>query len=237
MINKGACHGYEHKSAQTQQCTGLPSAARYFDQNQQTTRVRSLGAIAINPKKLATHLVICHHILQNFMKMKNFLPVLACVLSLAGNSLFAKEMPAILLQPINDDNTANVVSTKNIYGKCAGEVVAILGIISENFDGYTNFSVDVSGNPDIILRGENKETSFGKLLSDYNVVHCVKTKHGFRLVIASHCGGSVCSDSFDFNIIDTTSHKIIAPANGKSCDAQCASKFLDSRIPFKIDGY
>jgi hypothetical protein len=149
---------------------------------------------------------------------------------------FARDVPAITLQPIEGEVTARVVSTKNIYGSCDGEVVAVIGIAEDNFNGYRNFSIDIFANADIILRSAGKETSFKNLLDTFNAVHCVKSTTGYKLIIASHCGGSKCSDMFDFYIINPKTHKIIAPANGKTCDASCASKIIGSRAPFQING-
>jgi hypothetical protein len=159
------------------------------------------------------------------------------ILVLFSAFAFGKDTPAISLKPVGSEKSMETINTLNIYGSCGTSVVAIFGIQADRYDeGSSSFQLDSSGQPDLVLREYGKSTSFGQLLSDFNVVQCVKTTKGELLLVASHCGGSACSDHYDFYVIDPLTKKLLDTAGSGSCNAKCASKILGNRLPLEIDG-
>ena len=151
---------------------------------------------------------------------------------------FSKDLPAVSLKPVVDsDKSMETVRTLNIYGSCGASIVAILGIQADGFDeASSNFQMDPGGQPDLVLRRSGKSTSFGGLFTDFNVVQCVKTPKGERLLVGGHCGGSACSDHYDFYVINPFTGKLVKTVGSGGCNAKCASRILGSRLPFEIDG-
>lgn len=140
---------------------------------------------------------------------------------------FADSSQAILISPLNRDSKPSVTNVINIYGECGGSVIAILGVEPEALETQEYFKVDSSGNPDLQVRTGGKNISYGYLLSDYNVVQCVHTKGGDRLLVGKTCSGSACSDAFNYYVIDPKNGSVF-PGKGynRACDLNCANKIL-----------
>lgn len=150
---------------------------------------------------------------------------------------FAGSKPAVLLSPFPGESKPSLTTVINIFGKCGDRVVGILSVGTEKFneqelfdieddDGQRFFSI-ANGNPDLVIRGGLKEYSYGKALSDYNIVHCVQTKDGFRLLVGGSCGGSGCSDTTYYHIIDVNNGSIFpSESSNENCDKDCANQAL-----------
>jgi hypothetical protein len=157
----------------------------------------------------------------------------AVVLSLISSFAVAQQErnKAVALFPMSGDSQPSVSKVVNVYGKCGDAVVAILGIEAESFGGREHFRMDSSGNPDLQLRkGDGKDLSFNEMLSDFNVVQCVDTKKGNRLVVGSHCGGSACGDNMAYHVIDPKTGKAFPGRASKDvCDEKCVNSALGVR--------
>lgn len=160
----------------------------------------------------------------------------AAFITLVPICSFAGSEQAVLLSPIQEKNIT-VSTVNNIYGKCGDRVVAIFSVSTENFNGQDHFNIDVehqryfsidyNGNPDLVIRGGLKEYSYKWTLSDFNIVHCVQTNDGFRLLVGGSCGGSGCSDTTRYYIIDVNNGNIFPNKNSEEeCDEKCVNKAL-----------
>lgn len=156
----------------------------------------------------------------------------------ARNPLPGPTPPAITLQDLKSDHPLTSDEAKIISGSCGESNIQITGVA--HIDDY-KFAIDFSKNNRIVVRSSKNNAlvleSRSYPLSDYNGVACISTKNGLKLLIWSKCGGSKCSDSYDFYVIDTESALLIAPKlnSAKPCNAECASRILGNNIPRKID--
>lgn len=161
--------------------------------------------------------------------------VAAIVMILISAYSHAEINAAIALNPFEGEKSLHVTNVMNFYGKCGGTVVAVLGVQADDFDNQGNFKIDTAGNAEIQLRAGGKDISFHNILSDFNVVQCVNSKSGIRLLVGSHCGGSQCTDSYDFYIIDPKNGAMLPKKGAKeACDAKCASEILGNSIPMGL---
>lgn len=134
----------------------------------------------------------------------------------------------LMLRPMHGDKSPDIEATINVYGSCGGTVVAVISAKHESLKlGTLSFS-DGGGAGDVVIRTGKKDISLHKYLSDYNFVHCVSSKAGDRLVIGSTCGGSSCTDSMNYKVIDPSTTEI-KPKSDKPCDGECANKLLGFR--------
>ena len=146
--------------------------------------------------------------------------------------------PAITLQDLKSDHPLTSDEAKTISGSCGASTIQITGVA--HIDDY-KFAIDFSKNNRIVVRSSKNNAlvleSKNYPLSDYNGVACISTKNGLKLLIWSKCGGSKCSDSYDFYVIDTENALLIAPKlnSAKPCNAECASRILGNNTPRKID--
>ncbi len=140
---------------------------------------------------------------------------------------FAESDQAVLLNPMPGDSKLSVTNTLNIYGKCGGSVVAVLGVVAESFNGQGDFKVDEG---DIQIRNGGKDISFKYALSDFNIAHCVQTKSGARLLVGSNCSGSACGEERNYYIIDPKDGSVFPSKASKNlCDTKCANKALGAK--------
>lgn len=145
-----------------------------------------------------------------------------------ANLAWAK--PPIVLAPLKGERTVDVDHLENFTGSCGTAVVRVLGVDEVTADFFT-IERDTGR---VIVRNNGKETILSdNVLSDINGIVCVPTKIGARLVIWSHCGGSVCSDEKAFTIINPETTSVISPPNIGTpnigtffCNEVCARRVL-----------
>ena len=135
----------------------------------------------------------------------------------------AQDVP-LLLGPMTGAQSPSVTVALNVYGTCAGSVVGVIGVDHESYKAGS-LKFDISGKPDVVIRTGKKDISFEEKISDFNILHCVPTPKGERLLFGSVCGGSTCGDAFDYAVIDPKTGIDLA-AKLKSCDQDCANRLL-----------
>lgn len=138
--------------------------------------------------------------------------------ALAGNNA------PLMLNPMPGAQSPSVTMTMTIYGKCGNSVVGVIGADYESYKAGS-LKFDITGKPDVVVRTAKKDVSFESKISDFNVLHCVPTPKGERLLFGSVCGGSTCGDAFDYSVIDPNTGADLA-GKLKSCDQVCANKLL-----------
>lgn len=158
--------------------------------------------------------------------MKNKLLLLFAALIFTSTLTIAEGDKTFNLSPI-DGKLVDITKTINIYGKCGTSVVAILGVDAEEYHQFGSLKFDTSGAPDIQLRNNGKNVSFKNLLSDRNVMNCISTKFGHKILIGSNCGGSACGDNLSYYLIDTKNGNITSSnVSKKICDERCINQLL-----------
>lgn len=146
---------------------------------------------------------------------------LALIFSL---SAFAGNDAPLMLNPMDGEKSPSVTMTMNVYGKCGSSVIAVIGVDVESYKAGS-LKFDDAGKSEVLVRTGKKEISLGKLISDSNLLHCVPTKSGARLLFGSVCGGSACGDAMDYSVIDPSTGTGLSDKK-KACDEDCANKLL-----------
>jgi hypothetical protein len=149
---------------------------------------------------------------------------------------FAGSKQAVLLSPFPGESKPSLTTVINIFGKCGDRFVGILGVEFEKFNEQELFNIEdddgqrffhTLSEGDLVIRRGGQEYSYGKALSDFNIVHCVQTKDGFRLLVGGSCGGSGCSDTTYYHIIDVNNGSIFpSESSNENCDKDCANQAL-----------
>ena len=131
--------------------------------------------------------------------------------------------------PMPGAKSTEVVNTRNVYGSCGKNVVAILGTVEYDVKtGDARF--DQSGSPNVLIRNANADKSLAYALSDYNQISCVSGSKGDFLVIGSSCAGSACGDEMSYTIMHMKS-MFVFPQVGSDdvCDQQCVQTLTGSK--------
>lgn len=136
---------------------------------------------------------------------------------------------AIELNPLPGRHALVLTKDMKVSGLCGTAVVTIPNIaLMREDDNPIKDLGDFYGNSDPSLQVKiNGKTHSYDVLSDYNMVHCVPTAKGLRLLVGSNCGGSLCSDAKDYTIINLSNgHQFPAKNATTDCDTECANKAL-----------
>jgi hypothetical protein len=140
--------------------------------------------------------------------------------------------PAIKLDPYSDGAPVNVQRAQIFSGGCGPSVVRVLGVTSITSDF---FDIDLDAGrvivrqlhkPDLVIDSDHG-------LSDHNGVACVAKGFQHFVLIWTACGGTICSDKYDFIVIDADEQRIVSPTS--ECDEKCAFKLTGSPIPDKLN--
>lgn len=136
----------------------------------------------------------------------------------------AQQDTPLLLDPMAGEQNPSVIMTMNVYGKCGNSVIGVIGVDYQAFKAGS-LKFDMTGSPDVVVRTKTKNVSFEAAIADFNVLHCVHTPKGERLLFGSACGGSACSDDLNYAVIDPSTGIDLA-GKRQSCDQACANKLL-----------
>ncbi|MDD5271835.1 MAG: hypothetical protein PHU14_03860 [Methylovulum sp.] len=134
----------------------------------------------------------------------------------------------IELKPLPGRHALVMTEDREVSGLCGAAVVTISGINLMREDDNPIKDLEFNGNSytDLQVKIGTKTHSYD-ILSDYNMVHCVPTAKGPRLLVGSNCGGSLCSDAKDYTIINLSNgHQFPAKNASTACDTECANKAL-----------
>lgn len=139
-----------------------------------------------------------------------------------GYSTLPQKSPSvpIVLEPLVDNELDLGV---NVVGRCGKAVVEVNGIDPNSLDS-DRFNPSSFGN-DLYVTVNDKRIQYPGVFSDLNVVRCVANKNGKWLLFGSACGGNVCSEAYNFVIINTRTGRSY-PRSGDDCDAECVNRYL-----------
>lgn len=145
--------------------------------------------------------------------------------------------PAVQLSPMEGENSIDDHVTKNFTGSCGDAIVRVLGV---TYIGDDQFRIDLDAGMVVVrnTRGNELFLNINNVLQDYNGVSCINTKNkGGQLLVWTNCGGSACSEGYNYYVIDPATATIVAPKDPtkETCDAQCASEILEDYFPIKLD--
>jgi hypothetical protein len=141
-------------------------------------------------------------------------------------------IPAIKLNPYSDGTPVDVQTSQEFSGSCGPSVVRVLGVTSVTSDF---FDIDLDAGrvivrqlhkPDLVIDSDHG-------LSDHNGVACVAKDFQHFVLIWTACGGTICSDKYDFIVIDADEQRVASPTG--ACDEKCAFKLTGSPIPLKLN--
>jgi hypothetical protein len=143
----------------------------------------------------------------------------------ATSNVYARSVDAISLDLPNITKKGDSL---DVHGSCGGVKVKISGI-KESFSSDA-FGFDGEDNNGVFIVRDKKPII--KLnSSDHNTVLCVPVGEfvgtEFRLVVGSVCSGSACTDAMDYVVFNPKLGKVVSP---KTCDIDCASKLVKSKI-------
>lgn len=161
------------------------------------------------------------------MHSKAALLALICLFTL--NAAHTESNSSVLLKSTPPDIKLTLEKDKKIYGHCDGTVVMISGANPETFtsDGYFAYGLEDLG---MQLTTRTKKISLDFALSDYNTVDCVETLMGLRLLVGSSCGGSVCVDNRNYQVIIPRTGSMFPGRNArKPCYANCVNRILGKK--------
>lgn len=138
----------------------------------------------------------------------------------------AVQASPISLAPLDNAPSAEIVKTLNVYGTCGPAVVQVLGVAQNSFGPKSEtFSFDAPASAGVFVLTNGEKPPAKIETSDHNIVMCVPLGKDFRLVVASACAGSACSDAMHYAVVDPKTGKTVSP---KTCDIVCASKLIKS---------
>jgi hypothetical protein len=140
----------------------------------------------------------------------------------SGHSVVLKPMPG---------HTRLVLEKGNIVrGQCGGAVVTLLGVSPDSLHAESVLKFEGAGEPDLRLWTGTKDLSLSFAISDYNMVHCVETDKGEKLLVGSSCGGSLCTDARAHHVFNLrTGGAFPGQRAKKPCYFDCANRFLGKK--------
>ncbi|MDD5272619.1 MAG: hypothetical protein PHU14_07870 [Methylovulum sp.] len=136
----------------------------------------------------------------------------------------------IELTPLPGQSSVTIGKDMSAYGRCGGADVAIVGIVEGPFTNADTFSAEPD-TTDVRVKVQGKDHSYGYALSDMNIVRCVTTPKGPRLLVGSVCSGSSCTDALHYHIINPSNGSVFPREKAtKDCDSDCVNKTLGGQF-------
>ncbi|WP_334180130.1 hypothetical protein [Pseudoxanthomonas sp.] len=109
-------------------------------------------------------------------------------------------------------------------GTCGGASIKVSGIDGEWIS--PSGSVEIKGKTGSLLVGSEPHA----FMEDRNVVACVESKSGPKLLFLAFCDGRQCPPS-NYYVIDPTTVRIETTTEYGDCPLACAEKALGVRLP------
>lgn len=123
----------------------------------------------------------------------------------------------VTLDPMNGEQAVEVEPSTHVTGSCGGAIVRVIGAVGANDE---TFGKDPDGTAIIVRKDAQHELRLVSQLGDHNKLDCVIGKAGKQryLVLATTCGGSLCSDDYSYTVIDPRTLRLRTPPGGVQLD-------------------
>lgn len=163
------------------------------------------------------------------MRQSSIRTMLACLL-LAPVSVLAQAPTGIELEGASFNG-------QHASGTCGPAKIEISGVDADNphqtrrlIPGY-GASVRIQSAGKSLVIGDGGDGSVA--LQNQNMVHCVPTPSGSRLVVAAYCFSNYCLP-ISYTVIDPASLRILSKPIDGECNADCAAKALGTTLPASL---